>query len=815
MGDDDSKTFDVNIRTRADSAGAEKAKGDLAGVTAETEKLTAATEAQAAVAEQAGQSLGRVGTVTAQPAVDLEQYQTAAEKSEQAANAAQKEAVARRESLALQRELIEATKTEAAEEYLAGNDAKSAALLREVELRETSLQIQRATTMTEADATAQAAERLAAEQAITAAKEQQRATAIAARQEQAAADAEEAEALAAARAERVADEESQGPAIGRGGRLGTFLNSAGLGSLGITIGFASIIGLEAKRAIDAATESTRKQIEEQQKFNREQDKTIEGYEKISTVGEWEKAREAITEQIQLLKDRRELIENDGQRDDVDARISALGLREDALNQAAQKGIERAAAEEKTKQALKDQNEALADQLKAYDAIRETQKAQLELAIQLAEIGKDERIQQIDFAERHRTITHKQAADQRAAALAALAKEKFDKEQGADETEKASYRKQEATAQAAVNDLSAKKSEADKVLNTAQSKFADVDPNALGVDAANEALRKATKAREWEQSIIDRIKNFGTGKVPKETSDKLKQLEEDERQAQERVGQANEAASAAESNKAVQKEVDEAKQKADNATTLYNEAAERLKAASHLRAEKEPPINQRESNRQTLYAKQNEAAGQTADFAGRDAGDKDKIEALEHRIDAATKKLEVLQEEQRKAEQAARAGTHGRGESAGAEERAGAAFDPKMEALAEEIARDQFEKQGIGRTPDGDQKAAFEAELQKIRETYSKKQSSPEQQGTDLANRISGEIDDDPVMLARAGQALENVKRSPTDLGFKEKLAPILKELLDHTSNSDAKLKAALDKDLEELRREIAQAKTWIVENRGP
>ncbi len=217
--------FDVNIRTTADTSGAEKEEAAL-------EKVAEARDR----ANSGGGGGGRTGPSQADLAYQQQSEASARRmlETEEAIN--QKEAARialqeRQQSILIQRQALVSSEVEALGLEAAGESEHAAALQAEIAERRLALQLQQSTNLTEEQSLVLARQKIQAETAITAAKVEQ----AAASTEQAGVNLLAGASLAKARNEAI----TFGRELSSGASTGRTL-SALLGSLGPHIAVASI-----------------------------------------------------------------------------------------------------------------------------------------------------------------------------------------------------------------------------------------------------------------------------------------------------------------------------------------------------------------------------------------------------------------------------------------------------------------------------------------------------------------------------------------------------------------------------------------------
>jgi len=667
---DDSKTFDIVMRTTATGDGAERQKAALAAVTAETEKLTAAAERARVVQE-----------------VDLSKYEDP-EKIEAAAAAEAKK------SIELQKQVLFATALDALQTAASGDAAGAAKLGREAAILQESLNIQRAQNLTEKEALELAEAKIAAKEKILALD--------------------------------VGDEEANaaGPAFGRGGRLGSSLKGLGLdATTAMNIGFAVLTGMAAYREIERQAEAITKETEEQIKFNRELDKQREGFDKISSYDALGKETEKIREQTDALRDRREeeetqpslvrqlLGDDTNPQADTDAQISALELQQELLDRAAAKAIERHEKEELVKEALAEQKRLLDEQIASYDKLSEKEKGEVEFLDKLGEKKLKLRLQEISDQESSGKISHEEAELQRAAAHGKEDKAAFDRGQQLFDKEKKNLADQQA----------------DRVRQRRQAeqdqKKLD-DEQAASQAAINEAPRKTAQAEEARHAAEALRESADTAKAGLATdnatdlvqpgeADAAAQADKDAKAAEARAEQLeNEARSARAVAKAAQDAMDARKVYVDASHALAEEKRkEEAKGATDIKDKTEKIDTQKDEEAQ-LHAAGVAAQKAEDDAKARQKALEDRKERIEEQIREARARLEALKTDRTKAGKEASAGTpRGKGEEAG--RAAEAQFAPKISELETRIATLEHEKELGGKQETQGQKDEFAAQVEAI------------------------------------------------------------------------------------------------------
>ncbi len=167
-----------------------------------------------------------------------------------------------------------------------------------------------------------------------------------------------------------------------------------MGAFSFAITGAGIAALFLFEKIGQWAAEIRKTAEEQRALSREIDRSVKGYESIRTAAQWDKENEKIEDQIQLLRDKLKLTSNTTDRENIQKEIDARQRQQQDLAIQAQRGFERARAEEQTTKAIREQIEAMAaadksapvgveaakakreEAEKNYDAVRKTEGEQL-------------------------------------------------------------------------------------------------------------------------------------------------------------------------------------------------------------------------------------------------------------------------------------------------------------------------------------------------------------------------------------------------------------------------------------------------------
>jgi hypothetical protein len=142
------------------------------------------------------------------------------------------------------------------------------------------------------------------------------------------------------------------PEDGAGSLIGSLIGSfSGIAILGLVENVAS--------RISAWAENLKRAAEEQRGLNREINQAVKSYEKIRTPEQWDRENNKIEENIQKLRDKRAITTDRAEINAINQQIAGYERQQTALAILAQRGLERAQAEEKVKLAIRDQINLLA------------------------------------------------------------------------------------------------------------------------------------------------------------------------------------------------------------------------------------------------------------------------------------------------------------------------------------------------------------------------------------------------------------------------------------------------------------------------
>ncbi len=202
--------------------------------------------------------------------------------------------------------------------------------------------------------------------------------------------------------------------LATGGNVMRTLGSL-MGAFGTSITVAAIGGLLLFERIKSWGESIKNAAEDQVKLNREIDQSVKGYANISTAAQWDKENDKIEEQIQLLRDKRRFSTDPTEQQNLSKEIEARQRQQQDLAILAQRGYERAQAEEKVKLSIRDQIDAMAqadktapvgveaakakreEAEKNFDAVQATEAAQLEARADSARLAQQSADAELEVA----------------------------------------------------------------------------------------------------------------------------------------------------------------------------------------------------------------------------------------------------------------------------------------------------------------------------------------------------------------------------------------------------------------------------------
>ncbi len=208
--------------------------------------------------------------------------------------------------------------------------------------------------------------------------------------------------------------------LATGGNVMRTLGSL-MGAFGTSITVAAIGGLLLFEKIKQWGEEIKKAAAEQLKLNREIDQSVKGYSDIRTAAQWDKENDKIEEQIALLRDKRKFSDDPKEKEVISKEIAARERQQQDLAILAQRGYERAQAEEKVKIAIRDQIDAMAqadksapigvDAAKAkreeaeknFDAVQATEAAQLKARSDAARLAQQSADVDLDVASKKKEL----------------------------------------------------------------------------------------------------------------------------------------------------------------------------------------------------------------------------------------------------------------------------------------------------------------------------------------------------------------------------------------------------------------------------
>ncbi len=161
-----------------------------------------------------------------------------------------------------------------------------------------------------------------------------------------------------------------------------------LGSLGIPIAIAATAALGIYKAFQSSAEAVKKTREEQEKLNDQLSDHLRSAEKINSVEDWDKANDAIEDQIKLLQRRLYLATDTKEQESIFRQLQYAEQEKRLLPEIVAKGLERAAVERAVAEEIKAQVDAINEVARAYDRTRALSEQNAKAALDLRKIQRE-------------------------------------------------------------------------------------------------------------------------------------------------------------------------------------------------------------------------------------------------------------------------------------------------------------------------------------------------------------------------------------------------------------------------------------------
>lgn len=460
-----SDSVEIRIATQYDGTGAKQAIDDQARVAESTERTAQAGSGGAGGGDAAAQ-----GVKAREAAFDSYAAKVAAaDGTEMAAH--QKKAVA------LEQELITATRRAQIEAAIGGDKTEISKLQSELAARQWTLRTLQQTAMTEKEIVALVAEEDALMRAGAAA----------------------AEARAAA-----TEAEAAGRIHGRAGHLGHLLENFGAGAnLAISVGMGAMFGMEAYRGIKEYAEGLEKVNEANAKAGEQASeliqKTRERLGAARNLTDVAKIEVDLTQKLEEARKGAAQAEGDEQAR-LNLQITALEASVRLVERNYQSSLARKTPEEEVKGEIEAQNAALKEQLEAQEGIRHEIEFRLKLEQAEADAVLRNQLMTIKAQEDHGEISHEEAAKQETQAQQAAADAKNKREVEAKLKEARSLEADAAR-------LQADKEQKGATATQAQAKADQAQIDLKASQAANQQRGGATRAEADAEAAEARLQSL--------------------------------------------------------------------------------------------------------------------------------------------------------------------------------------------------------------------------------------------------------------------------------------------------------------------